>query len=316
VLESPGEPLAPAARAFFEPRFGHSFADVRVHRGPLASASARDIGAMAYTVGSQVVVDDAHYDASGEGGRRLLAHELTHVLQQKGAAPTGSAQAAVTPVASVAPKVQRTPNFDADCSGWHRCIIEDAIANAKLLADDAIRELGPVAAGSVISGRIVDLLNVHFHVPSQPQIQEIKTNFEAVSRELDGSLRHICHPSGDECASTTGRFTGAFTTCTAGADVGYCGPFFLEGCEDAARKLLHEYVHHLGFCSDPAYVDQAGYMTLPTPVAMRNADTYAQFALMVHMGGLRCRECQSVGYREDQRRRRRQRRRESGAPAQ
>jgi Domain of unknown function (DUF4157) len=85
VLRSPGQPLAREARAFMEPRFGHDFSQVKVHTDAKASASAQAVNALAYTVGSHVVFAGARYQPSTIEGRRLLAHELTHVVQQASA---------------------------------------------------------------------------------------------------------------------------------------------------------------------------------------------------------------------------------------
>lgn len=82
VLRSSGQPLDRAARAFFEPRFGHDFSRVRVHSDSEASKSAAAVNALAYTVGEHIVFNAAHYNPSSLAGRHLLAHELTHVLQQ------------------------------------------------------------------------------------------------------------------------------------------------------------------------------------------------------------------------------------------
>jgi len=84
VLGSPGRSLDAQTRAFFEPRFGRGFGDVRVHADPAAAASARSVGALAYTAGSHVVFGAAQYSPQTIGGRRLLAHELAHVVQQSG----------------------------------------------------------------------------------------------------------------------------------------------------------------------------------------------------------------------------------------
>ena len=83
VLRSPGQPLDSETRAFMEPRFGHNFADVRVHSGARAAESARAVNANAYTVGRDVVFGNGRYRAREAEGRRLLAHELTHVVQQR-----------------------------------------------------------------------------------------------------------------------------------------------------------------------------------------------------------------------------------------
>ena len=81
VLRSRGEPLDPAIRAFMEPRFGHDFTQVRVHTDAQAARSAERIGALAYTVGPEIVFGSARYSPGTIEGRQLLAHELTHVVQ-------------------------------------------------------------------------------------------------------------------------------------------------------------------------------------------------------------------------------------------
>jgi len=82
VLRSSGEPLSRDARAFFEPRFGQDFSHVRVHQDQEARQSAREINALAYTVGSHIAFGAGRYEPATPSGRRLLAHELTHVMQQ------------------------------------------------------------------------------------------------------------------------------------------------------------------------------------------------------------------------------------------
>jgi hypothetical protein len=84
ALRSPGQPLDAATRAYFEPRFGRDFGDVRVHSGPSAAQSARDVNAHAYTVGHDIAFDSGRFAPGSQEGRRLIAHELTHVAQQQG----------------------------------------------------------------------------------------------------------------------------------------------------------------------------------------------------------------------------------------
>ena len=83
VLHSPGQPLDEATRAFFEPRFGHDFSQVRVHTDTGAAKSARAVNALAYTVGKHVVFGDGEFAPGTTEGNSLLAHELTHVIQQR-----------------------------------------------------------------------------------------------------------------------------------------------------------------------------------------------------------------------------------------
>ena len=82
VLASPGQLLDEATRVFMEPRFGHDFSQVRVHADAKAAESSRAVNALAYTVGRDVVFGTGQYAPHTSEGRRLLAHELTHVLQQ------------------------------------------------------------------------------------------------------------------------------------------------------------------------------------------------------------------------------------------
>jgi hypothetical protein len=85
VLHSSGQSLNPETRAFMESRFGHDFSQVRVHNDAKASESAIRMNALAYTVGRDVVFRVGKYESETNEGRWLLAHELTHVVQQRNA---------------------------------------------------------------------------------------------------------------------------------------------------------------------------------------------------------------------------------------
>jgi flagellar motor protein MotB len=82
VLSSPGQPLDVATRSFMEPRFGHDFSQVRLHTDEQAAESAQSVNALAYTVGRDVVFGAQQYKPETVEGKKLLAHELTHVVQQ------------------------------------------------------------------------------------------------------------------------------------------------------------------------------------------------------------------------------------------
>jgi hypothetical protein len=83
ATSSAGQPLDGATRAFFESRLGHDFSRVRVHADAKAAAAARSVNARAYTVGQDVVFGRGRYEPGSRAGRRLLAHELVHVVQQR-----------------------------------------------------------------------------------------------------------------------------------------------------------------------------------------------------------------------------------------
>jgi Domain of unknown function (DUF4157) len=84
VLRSPGQPLDAAARAIMKSHIGHDFSHVRVHTDANAVNSARAVNALAYTVGRDIVFAQDQYRPATRAGRQLLAHELTHVVQQDG----------------------------------------------------------------------------------------------------------------------------------------------------------------------------------------------------------------------------------------
>ncbi|GAA0289196.1 eCIS core domain-containing protein [Rhodovulum strictum] len=84
AIATGGRPLSPAERRFFEPRFGRDLSAVRLHEGTQAGAAARGIGARAYTLGQNIALAPGEYAPETREGRHLLAHELTHTLQQSG----------------------------------------------------------------------------------------------------------------------------------------------------------------------------------------------------------------------------------------
>ena len=84
TLRQSGRPLDAGTRNYFEPRFGADFSNVRIHTDTNAAASARSVNALAYTVGRDVVFNSGQYAPHRDAGKRLLAHELTHVVQQSG----------------------------------------------------------------------------------------------------------------------------------------------------------------------------------------------------------------------------------------
>lgn len=91
VLRSPGTPLDEETRGFMESRFHHDFSRVRLHTDARGAESARAVHAIAYTVGSDIAFRDGAFSPGTTAGRKLLAHELTHVVQQS--PPPGGAAA-------------------------------------------------------------------------------------------------------------------------------------------------------------------------------------------------------------------------------
>lgn len=205
VLHSPGAPLSASTRAFFEPRFGEDLSHVRVHTDGMASRSAREVNALAYTVGPHVVFGAGRYEPGTFQGQRLLAHELTHVLQQgrrTGAESKKNAAALERTAAGEGvslgllkadphpspPSLQRTADSDLSgpCDRHHvDDLIDPAFAEARRWRREAIawleahldhiRARGRVArSGFVRVGRTVFdelmLLERHFRISTELRI--------------------------------------------------------------------------------------------------------------------------------------------------
>ena len=99
ALQGGGQPLPQSERAFFEPRFGADFSQVRIHADSRAAEMAQSVNARAFTYGHHIVFGSHQYIPGGQNGERLLAHELVHVMQQQGSLP----------------RIQRTPEIE-----WER----------------------------------------------------------------------------------------------------------------------------------------------------------------------------------------------------
>jgi hypothetical protein len=110
-----GSALAPDVRTDMEARFGgHDFGDVRVHTGGAAHDSAKSVNAQAYTVGSNIVFQRDTYDPSSQSGQHMLAHELTHVVQQRSGPVDGSDTGGGVKVSDPSDRFEREAVANAD----------------------------------------------------------------------------------------------------------------------------------------------------------------------------------------------------------
>ena len=98
-LHQSGRPLPESSRSFFEPRFGRDFSNVRIHADDVAAQSAQSINALAYTAGNDIVFGSQQFAPDTDTGKKLIAHELTHVVQQnQTAAPKQIQRLKISPV--------------------------------------------------------------------------------------------------------------------------------------------------------------------------------------------------------------------------
>jgi Domain of unknown function (DUF4157) len=129
VLRSPGRPLDPESRRFMEQRFGHDFSQVRIHTGEKATPSAKALHAHAFTLGQEIVFGANQYRPATCEGRRILAHELAHVVQQSG--PTAGRGPGYVSKFTTFPVLQRTTiSVEAGCPGTE-AVIRAAVTAAR-----------------------------------------------------------------------------------------------------------------------------------------------------------------------------------------
>ena len=103
-----GQPLSESIRAYFEPRFGHSFDQVRVHDDSRVAGYTEAIGAQAFTIGRDVFFGAGQFAPEKATGRQLLAHELTHVIQQRHTGPQIQRHGDHSTITSTMDKYQHT----------------------------------------------------------------------------------------------------------------------------------------------------------------------------------------------------------------
>ena len=109
-----GSPLDDSTRSSMESRFGQDFSDVRVHTDAKASESAESVGANAYTVGNEMVFRGGHFDSSSPSGQRTLAHELSHVVQQRSGPVDGTESSGGIRLSDPSDRFERAAESTAD----------------------------------------------------------------------------------------------------------------------------------------------------------------------------------------------------------
>ncbi|HYH84994.1 MAG TPA: DUF4157 domain-containing protein [Pyrinomonadaceae bacterium] len=188
VLNSPGQSLDAATRALMETRFGHDFSRVRVHTDSRASESARAVGATAYAVGHDLVFSSGQYAPSSADGRRLLAHELAHTIQQGGDARGAQGKLEVSDAADASEleadraseAVVRGERFSPTPGLFHGIARKGATVSTAAAADRVVRisiagskvtfymQSGVEYGGSVTT----DLIPGTYYLKPQPSVKQ------------------------------------------------------------------------------------------------------------------------------------------------
>ena len=265
TIARPGRPLNPGVRSGFEASFGTDLSRVRVHDDAAAAASAADVDALAYTVGPHVVFARGRYAPETAAGRRLLAHELAHVVQQEGGSRT----------------LQRTPARQVSCApgplvvpGAPPLTIADPVAEitaaenrAAALLDGAIATLDftrrrIVAGAPVAWPTIGDLLAQALRVAGlNPDdraawtgngigtIGLFLTRLRLIRRPIGaGSFFFTCiGPASGNIGSCSGPICqggNVAASCPGAFRIHFCPPFWRESAEARAGTIIHETAHN------------------------------------------------------------------------
>ena len=229
----PGRPLDPTTRAEMEHGFGQDFGHVRVHTDARAAESARSVNALAYTTGRDVVFGAARYAPESADGRKLLAHELTHVVQQRD---------------SQAPLIQRWAV--KGCAKTEETYIDDAVTRA----DDDLSKVLPRVSVRPVTEAVKDALWLAFRDDSDATADLALNNVQRLKAQITGT-RFACadRNSDDECKR------GALADAPKGkpgGTVNVCRPQFFAPdmtMQAQSETVIHEAAHMYLSMQDRGY---------------------------------------------------------------
>jgi hypothetical protein len=305
VLRSPGAPLDASVRAEMEPRFRHSFADVRVHADGRAAESARAVGAHAYAVGSHVVFGAGRYAPGSAEGKRLVAHELAHVVQQRGApssiqpkleigaandpaereADAAAARAMAGGAAEVAPRgapAVRRFGHEKSCT---EADLKELVWPGDHLAREWLAEAIAALGSSPLPPKLPRLLKCYF-MEESADLAKIRANLTRLQAQFTANTYTYGCDRG--CSSSKERRTMGKTAVSP--LFGGSGPVIL--CVDnirasmkpewsSAETILHEFCHRYLDFDDEDYCSNC-CEGLSAAQALKNPDSYSGFVRDLH----------------------------------
>jgi hypothetical protein len=289
TLRAPGQALDRATRGFFEPRFRRDFAGVRIHTGAKAAESAAAVNALAYASGEHIVLGAGQYAPHTENGRRLLAHELAHVVQQR---PGVLARQPAPPASPPAPAPGGAP---APAGGPAPAPApapapQDVIKNANTRRIDtlsrAIAELKEVRK-AVELGLEPNPYNftvaaierwLHVNTAEKASAATIKKaeqlylqNFTLSPKLVYQSNSVQVDPAGNDCPNDFAYSRGGV------GPVYFCDNFLAKGPNCQRDVMIHEHFHLLGMAKE-------FYGAATTELALKSPDSLSQLAAEIMDG--------------------------------
>lgn len=264
-LREGGAYLPKSTRAFMEPRFGHDFTDVKIHTNPQAADLAQKVNARAFTVGHDIFFNQGEFRPNTSSGKQLLAHELTHVVQQNsGLRPTVQCQ-----YRDCTPAITGIANANIR--------LDNARQRARRFIGAAIRALRAAPAPGTT---YATALNRHFITPSPAQRNAIRATYQQILRRLVIS-NFICN-SNNICGREQAFFIREDDL------IHVCRRFWPLSITCQAIILIHEAYHDFTntYTEGAGYRGNANYPAGNTPpplgqttaIRMATPDAYAFFA--------------------------------------
>jgi hypothetical protein len=266
-------------RALFGPRFGVNFSGVRVHTNGRAAQLAQAVNARAFTVGRDIVFGAGEYDPMAMSSRRLLAHELVHMMQQSQQADGNSK-----------PVRRKSKHSFEDCGNSEQ-VLEAASKDAVKTVSKAEAVVGSgYGRPKSMKANTLALLNTHFHTTKRNDLLSILREYIKITKAFENGVDFECE---NTCkAGKEVRTCGyAYTTQVFGGfgDVhicfdtraGHCHFVNSLNAQERQALLIHEVAHRYAGIDDKAYVWENAYPTLSPKKAMDNADSYAWFAVQL-----------------------------------
>ena len=282
-IKGRGQPLSASERAFFEPRYGADFDDVRVHSDARAAHVAQSVNARAFTHGRDVVFGAGQYAPGMSEGRRLLAHELTHVVQQS-AYPTNQL--------SLVQRLEAMQNYRG-CHDDQNFFTELAQTRASVWVACTISALEEIFRPHDIVTLAESTLNRFFHPPRgrggtiggyhHPRIiRTIIRRLRRIMRALDNPrlfrcvTRRTCGRENADNDPNALAYAGQWTV------ISLCPNFFNLSPTDQIGTFIHESAHHIGLMRN--VIERERVMGLSLSQSLNNAESYSLLVIENFIG--------------------------------
>jgi hypothetical protein len=271
-----------------EPRFGHDFGQVRVHTDANAAESARRVDAVAYTVGHDLVFDSRRFAPHTAEGRRLLAHELTHVVQQNRGAADGQLQR--QPPVGTAPARRTTAYTFTGCTDAEMETISVNVRQSYLMVINARDQMTSLILSIIqaessrdydLSRDAISLRSVVgrlFGADTLEVLRDVRNNFTRIANRYRADREVVCHHDPERHQVASAEIGGTRI---------WIGPLFFsrygDNLDARPRILIHEMAHNAGIEHDMTGIAIAtgSTETRPGEVA-HHADSYAEVAYRIY----------------------------------